>query len=123
MPVVVRQLVLPRPPRDLLRLAIRLTVAVLLASIPLLQEPLILALQLVVEDDAPKPTVLAAEAFLASNATLRAVDLVNTLALPNQFALAPPRQIEILHEHVMRILSLVSVAFAGAAAVTSAPVP
>lgn len=62
--VVVRQLVLPRPPRDLFRFPIRPPVAVLLAAISLLKESLVLGLQLVVEDDAPNPATLVAEAFL-----------------------------------------------------------
>ena len=65
-PVVVRQLVLPRPPRDLLRLAIRPAVAVLLAAIALVEESLIVTLELVVEDDAPNPTALTAEALLST---------------------------------------------------------
>ena len=71
--VVVRQVVLSRPPRDLLGLAIRPTVAVLLAAIALVQEPLVVALELVVEDDAPNPTALAAEALLG--ALIGAIDL------------------------------------------------
>ena len=72
-PVVVRQLVLPRPPCDLLRLAIRPAVAVLLAAIALVEETLIVALQLVVENDAPDPTALAAEPLLG--ALVGAIDL------------------------------------------------
>ena len=72
-PIVVRQLVLARPPRDLLGLAIRPAVAVLLAAIALVQEALIVALQLVVEDDAPNPAALAAEALLG--ALVGAIDL------------------------------------------------
>ena len=58
-PVVVRQLVFPRPPCNLLGLAVRPAVAVLLAAIALVQEPLIVALELVVEDDAPNPAALS----------------------------------------------------------------
>ena len=72
-PVVVRQLVLPRPPRDLFGLSIRPAVAVLLAAIALVQEPLIVALQLVVEDDAPNPPALVPEALLG--ALVGAIDL------------------------------------------------
>ena len=50
--VVVRELVLDGPTMDLFRGSIRSAVAVRLAAIALLQELLILALQLVVEDDA-----------------------------------------------------------------------
>ena len=49
--IVVRQLVLPRLAGDFFRLTIRPAVALLLAAIALVQEPLIVALELVVEDD------------------------------------------------------------------------
>ena len=62
--IVVRQLVLTRPSRDLRGLAIRPPVALLLASIALVQKALIVALELVVEDDAPNATALAAETLL-----------------------------------------------------------
>jgi hypothetical protein len=52
-----------------------------------------------------------------------AVDLVNTLALPNQFALMAARQVEILHEHVAQVVFLVSVAFPGATATAAGPIP
>jgi hypothetical protein len=51
----VRQLVLACPGTDLVRLPVWPTVAVTAAPVPLLQEALILALQLVVEDDPPDP--------------------------------------------------------------------
>ena len=73
MPVVVRQLVLPRPSRYLFRLAVRPSVAVLLAAIALLQEPLIVALQLVVEDDAAHSAALVPESLLG--ALVGAIDL------------------------------------------------
>src|SRR5688500_14290192 len=72
-PFVVRQIVPARPLRDLLGLAIRPAVAVLLPSIALVEESLIVALQLVVEDDAPNPTALAAETLLG--ALVGAIDL------------------------------------------------
>ena len=59
--VLVGQLVLPRPPRDLLRLAIGPAVAVLLATVALVEKTLVVALQLVVENDASDPTALPAE--------------------------------------------------------------
>jgi hypothetical protein len=43
-PIVVRQLVLPRPPSNLFGFTVRPTVAVFLATIALVQEPLIVAL-------------------------------------------------------------------------------
>ena len=81
-PIFVRQLVLPRPPRDFFGLAIWPTVAVLLAAIALVQEPLIVALQLVVEDDAPNPTPLPTETLLS--ALIGAIDprVVRQLAPP-----------------------------------------
>jgi hypothetical protein len=65
-PVVVRQLVFPRPPRDLVGLAVRATVAVLLAAIALVEESLIVTLEFVVEDDAPHPAALASKALLGA---------------------------------------------------------
>src|SRR5688572_21008469 len=65
-PIVVRQVVFTRPPCNLFRLTVRPAVAVLLAAITLVQESLIVALQLVVEDDAPNPTALAAETALGA---------------------------------------------------------
>jgi hypothetical protein len=54
-PIVVRQLVFPRPTRNLFGLTVRPAVAVLLAAIAFVEEALIVALELVVEDDAPDP--------------------------------------------------------------------
>ncbi|MBY0496319.1 MAG: hypothetical protein K2Y23_19090 [Cyanobacteria bacterium] len=51
--VVVRQLVFPGPSGNLFGLTVWPAVAVLLAAIALVQEALIVALELVVEDDAP----------------------------------------------------------------------
>ena len=51
-PIVVRQIVFTRPPCNLFGLTARPPVAVLLAAIALVEESLIVALQLVVEDDA-----------------------------------------------------------------------
>ena len=63
----------PRPPCNLFGLTVRPAVAVLLASVALVEESLVVALQLVVEDDAPNPTALAAETFLG--ALVGAIDL------------------------------------------------
>jgi hypothetical protein len=54
-PIVVRQLVFPRPSGNLFWLTVRPAIAVLLAAIAFVEESLIVALQLVVEDDAPDP--------------------------------------------------------------------
>lgn len=58
--VVVRQVVFARPLRDLLRLTVRPPVAVLLASIALMQKTLIVALELVVQDHAMHSAALIA---------------------------------------------------------------
>ncbi|PYR95528.1 MAG: hypothetical protein DMF84_00790 [Acidobacteria bacterium] len=50
--VVVRQVVLARPKRDLFRLAIWPAVALLATAVVLLKEPLIVPLELVVQNDA-----------------------------------------------------------------------
>jgi hypothetical protein len=72
-PIVVRQFVFTRPPCNLFGLTVRPAVAVLLAAIALVEESLIVALQLVVEDDAPNPTALAAETLLG--ALVGAIDI------------------------------------------------
>ena len=105
MPIVVRQLVLPRPPRNLFGLTVRPAVAVLLAAIALVQEPLIVALQLVVEDDAPNPTALAAEALLG--ALVGAIDL----GVVRQLARLPEAGVEGLAGLVGAVVTLVAVGF------------
>ena len=70
--VVVRQVVLARPQRDLLRLAIWSAVAVLPTAIVLLKEPLVVPLELVVQDDATDSRALFAEALL--DALVGAID-------------------------------------------------
>jgi hypothetical protein len=64
--IVVRQIVFTRPARNFFGLAVRPAIAVLLAAIALVQESLIVALQLVVEDDASNPTAIAAEPLLGA---------------------------------------------------------
>jgi hypothetical protein len=64
--IVVRQVVLKRPSRDLFGLAVRATVAVLLSAIALVEESLIVALELVVQRNPPNPTALAAKALLGA---------------------------------------------------------
>jgi hypothetical protein len=61
--LLVRELVLARPPRDLLWLAVRPAVGVRSTAIALLEEPLVVALELVVQDDALDPPSLAAQAL------------------------------------------------------------
>jgi hypothetical protein len=72
-PIVVRKLVFPRPPRNLFGLAVRPAVTVFLATIALVEESLIVALQLVVEDDALNSTALFAETLL--RALVSAIDV------------------------------------------------
>lgn len=71
MPVVVRQSVLTRPPRDLPGFAIR--PAILPAAIALVEESLIVPLELVVQDDATDPPALVPEALLRT--LVGAIDL------------------------------------------------
>ena len=73
MAVLIRQVVFARPSCDLLWLAIRSSVAVLLAAIALVKELLVIALQLVVQDYAIHPAALLAEALLG--AQVGAIDL------------------------------------------------
>ena len=110
-PIVVRQLVFPRPSCNLFGLTVRPAVAVLLAAIALVQEPLIVALQLVVEDDAPNPTALAAETLLG--ALVGAIDL----GVVRQLARLPEAGVEGLAGFVGAVVTLVAV---GLEQVTSA---
>jgi hypothetical protein len=50
----------------------------------------------------------------------RTVDLVDAVALPNQFAFWARRQVEVSDEYVTWVVFLISVAFAGATATASA---
>ena len=102
-PIVVRQLVLARPPRDLGGLAIRPAVAVLLPSIALVEEPLIVALELVVENDAPNPAALASQAFVG--ALIGAIDL----GVVRQLAGLPDAGVEGLAGLVAAVIALVAV--------------
>jgi hypothetical protein len=73
MPIVVRQLVFPCPPRDLIRLPVRPSIAILPTSIAFVKETLIVALQLVVQDNAVHSSALLAKAILGTE--VRAIDL------------------------------------------------
>ena len=64
--VVVRQVVLASPPRDLLRLAVRPPIAILLTAIALVEEPLIVALEFVVEDDTVDAATLFPQSLLCT---------------------------------------------------------
>ena len=64
MPLVVAwKLVLPRPFLDLQRIAVRSAIAIVTISVSFLQELLVLALQVVFEDDAVNVRALVTEAF------------------------------------------------------------
>src|SRR5690606_16677479 len=62
-PILLGQIVLDRPAMNLLMGAIRPAVAVRLAAIAFLQELLVLALQLVVEDDTADEYAVLSQAF------------------------------------------------------------
>jgi hypothetical protein len=105
--IVVRQLVLTCPLRDLVWLAVRPSVAILFPSIALVQEPLVVPFELVVQDHAIYSPTLVAEPLLS--AEVGGVDLrvVRQLAwlpeasmerlprLPGAFLFAPIRFKEI----------------------------
>ena len=78
--VEVRELVFPRPGTESRAPPGRAGRRCPLAAVPLLQEPLVLALQLVVEDDAPDPPAVLAQARLG--ASVGAVDLRVVRQLP-----------------------------------------
>jgi hypothetical protein len=102
--IVVRQVVLTRPSRDLFRLAVRTTVAVLLSAIALVEESLIVALELVVQRDPPNPTALAAKALLGP--LVGAIDL----RIVGQLA-GLPDGVEGLAGLVAAVIALVAVGF------------
>jgi hypothetical protein len=80
--VEVRQVVLTRPAFDLAAIAIGSSIAVWSAAVPLLEPFLILALELVVEDDAPNLRALVAEPFLFSQVGAIELDVVRQLSRP-----------------------------------------
>lgn len=61
--VVIRQLVFASPPRDLVRFPIWAPIAVLLASVSLVQEALVVAFELVVQGDAIHAAALLTKAL------------------------------------------------------------
>jgi hypothetical protein len=103
MTVLVRQVMLAGPLSDLFRLAVRSSVAILPAAITLVQKPLVVALQLVVQDDATHSATLLAQTLfgaLVAAIDLRVVRLLPWLPetcvehlarLPGAFLLAPIR--------------------------------
>ncbi len=80
--IEVRQVVLTRPAFDLVAIAIGSSIAVWPAAVPLLEPLLILALELVVEDDAPNLRALVAEPFLFSQVSAIELDVVRQLTRP-----------------------------------------
>ena len=72
-PIVVRPFMLTRQPCNLFGLTVRPAGAVLLAAITFVQESLIVALQLVVEDDALDPAATIPQSLLG--ALVGAIDL------------------------------------------------
>jgi hypothetical protein len=104
-PIVVRQLVFPRPACNLFGLPVRPTVTLFLASIALVEESLIVALQLIVEDDALNPTALAAEALLS--ALISAIDL----RVVRQLARLSQTRVEVLAGFVRAVVAFASVGF------------
>jgi hypothetical protein len=57
------------------------------------------------------------------HAALGAIDLIDTVALPNQSAFASTWQVEVFREHVARVEILIPIAIARAAAATDIAVP
>jgi hypothetical protein len=104
-PIVVRQFMLSRPSCNLFGLTVRPAVAVLLAAIALVEESLIVALQLVVEDDAPNPTAIAAETLFG--ALVGAIDV----GIVGQLARLPEAGPERLTGLVQAAVAVVSVGF------------
>ena len=102
-PIVVRQFVLARPPRDLLGLAIRPAVAVLLPSIALVEEPLIVALEFVVEDDTADAAALVPQSLVG--ALVGAIDL----GVVRQLARLPDAGVEGLAGLVAAVIALVAI--------------
>ena len=102
-PIVVRQLVFPRPACDLFGLTIRSAVAVLLPSIALVEEALIIALELVVESDAAHPSTSASQALVG--ALVGAIDL----GVVRQLARLPEAGVEGLARLVRAVVAFATV--------------
>jgi hypothetical protein len=104
-PIVIRQIVFTRPPCNLFGLTVRSAVAVLLAAIPLVEESLIVALQLIVEDDAPDPAATIPQALLC--ALVGAIDL----GVVRQLARLPQAGPKRLTRLARAVVAFVSVGF------------
>ena len=104
-PIVLRQLVFPCPACNLFGLSVRAAVEVLLPSIALVQEALIIALELVVEDHSPDSPALSPQSLL--RALVGAIDL----CVVRQFARLPEPSVEGLSGLVRAVVAVVSVGF------------
>jgi hypothetical protein len=71
--VLVRQVALPSPLSDLMKVSVRPSIAILPALVALVQEPLVVALELVVEDHSIHSAALLAQPLFSIQ--VRAVDL------------------------------------------------
>jgi hypothetical protein len=103
--VVVRQVVLASPPGDLLRLAIGPAIAVVLSSIALVEEPLIVALEFVVEDDTVDAATLFPQSLLCT--LVGSIDL----GVVRQLARLSNAGVEGLARLVATIIALVAIGF------------
>ena len=102
-PIVVRQIVLTRPTRNLFGSRSGRPSQSFFASIALVEEPLIVALELVVENDAANPAALASQAFVS--ALIGAIDL----GVVRQLAGLPDAGVEGLAGLVAAVIALVTV--------------
>jgi len=103
--VVARQVVLASPARDLLRFPVRPPIAVLLASIPLVEEPLVVPLELVVQVDAVHSAAVFADALFGAQ-----VGAIN-LRVVCQLARLPEARVERLTGLPGALLPLVPIPF------------
>jgi len=101
--VEVRQLVLASPPGDFFRLPIRPAVAILPAAIALVKKPLIVALELVIQDNTTDSPALFPEPLF--RALVGAVDL----GVVRQFAGLPDACVEGLTWFAAAVIALVEV--------------
>jgi len=104
-PVVIRQAVLARPEGNLVRFAVGPAVAVLAPAVPLVEESLVIALELVVQDDAIHAATLFADSFLS--ASVRSIDL----SVVRQLARLPEAGVEGLRTVPRALLALVAIGF------------
>jgi hypothetical protein len=82
-PVVIGKFMLPRPAGNLFGLTVRSPIAVLPAAIGLVEEPLVVPLELVIQDDAIDSRALFAEALLGALVDAIDVRVVRELTRPS----------------------------------------